>query len=202
MPEPVDAPAGDVPVHRRTIEFESFDRGDAFEVVGRLQDRRPWAAGTRAIELLHHMELRVTVRKETLVITQADARMHAFPHAECPAVTAAFEGLVGLRVARGFVRQVQERFSGVSGCTHLEQLARSIGPVVVQTVTSRKAQAVLAGEAESVFSADSTGWALDTCHVWAAGGVAEQKLAAGWVPGKGPFPTPALVEFRDRSDRS
>ena len=79
--------------------------------------------------------------------------MHAFPHTECPTIETAFAGLVGLSVARGYTREVQARFGGPRGCTHLEHLARSLGPVVIQAVTSRRALAVSRGEAEDLLAA-------------------------------------------------
>ena len=88
---------------------------------------------------VHDMELRVRVRIADLTITGATAEMHAFPHTECPTIEAAFAGLEGLSVARGYTREVQARFGGPRGCTHLEHLARSLGPVVIQAVTSRRA---------------------------------------------------------------
>ena len=35
----------------------------------------------------------------------------------------------------------------------------------------------------------------DTCHVWAVGGVAEQKLERGWRPGSSLTPIPALADL-------
>ncbi len=99
-------------------------------------------------------------------------------------------------MARGYTREVQSRFGGPRGCTHLEQLARSLGPVVVQAVTSRRARAVSRGEAVDLLADGGSPWARDSCHIWAEGGMADQKLAAGWRPGIGPYPAPALVTFR------
>ncbi len=164
---------------------------------GRLEDVRPWADGERSVSLVHDMSLSVTVRVEDMTITQAAADMRVFPHAECPAILEAFEGLVGLGVARGYTRAVQERFGGPQGCSHLEHLARSLGPVVVQAVTSRRARALRRGETPDLLSGAATPWARDTCHVWAEGGVAEQKLAAGWRPGIGPYPAQPVEVIRD-----
>ena len=100
------------------------------------------------MSIVHEMELQVTVRIADLTITEANAVMHTFPHAECPAIVSAFAGLAGLSITRGYTRQVQERFGGPRGCTHLEQLARSLGPLVVQAVTSRRARAVSRGEVD------------------------------------------------------
>jgi hypothetical protein len=185
-----------VPVHRRSIEYEPFDRGDALLVVGRLRDTRPWAEGVQTTSKVHDMELRVSVRIADMAITEAVADMHTFPHSECPAIVQAFAGLKGLNVARGYTREVQRLFGGPKGCTHLEQLARSLGPVVVQAVTSRRALALSRGESGDPVTGSSSPWARDSCHVWAEGGVADQKLAAGWRPGVGPYPSPPLEEIR------
>jgi len=68
--------------------------------------------------------------------------------------------------------------------------------VVVQAITSRRARAVSRGESEDLLSGAGSPWARDSCHVWAEGGAADQKLAAGWRPGIGPYPAPAVVTFR------
>lgn len=184
-----------VPLHRRSIEYEAFDHGDTLAVVGRLVDSRPWAEDGRSVARVHDMELRVAVAIEGLCITEAEALMHTFPHTECPGIVAAFAALEGLSVARGYTREVQARFGGPRGCTHLEHLARSLGPVVVQAVTSRRAREVSEGRSPDLLAAGSSPWARNSCHIWAEGGLAEQKLAAGWRPGTGPYPSPALETF-------
>jgi hypothetical protein len=67
--------------------------------------------------------------------------------------------------------------------------------VVIQAVTSRRARAVAAGDAPDLITGTSSPWARDTCHIWAEGGLADQKLAAGWRPGVGPYPAPPLQTF-------
>jgi len=184
------------PLHRRSIDFEVFDAEDALLVVGKLRDTRPWADGDQAVAIVHDMALRVTVRVSDMTITEATAEMHTFPHSECPAIVQSFAGLTGLSVARGYTREVQSRFGGPRGCTHLEQLARSLGPVVIQAVTSRRALAVSRGELDDLLSGPDSPWARDSCHVWAEGGVADQKLAAGWRPGTGPYPSLPVEDIR------
>lgn len=200
----VPAPGADaVPLHRRAIEYRSYvDDGDLI-VVGRLTDTRPWAAAGPAVATVHDMELRVRVRQDDMTITGVTVKMHTYPHTECPTIESAFDGLVGLCVARGYTREVQSRFGGPRGCTHLEHLARSLGPVVVQSVTSLRARSVARGEAEDLLSQGMAGspWARDSCHIWAEGGIADQKIAAGWRPGVGPYPSPALVTFLRHDER-
>jgi hypothetical protein len=183
-----------VPVHARSIEYQAFDEGDVLRIIGRLRDTRPWAADGSSVHRVHDMELRVTVRVDDLTITESDAVMHVFPHHECPGIVSAFRALAGLQVGRGFTREVQNRFGGPKGCTHLEHLARSLGPVVVQSVTSKRAQARSQGSDDPILGAVSP-WVRNSCHVWAEGGVAEQKVAVGWRPGVGAYPSPSLEEI-------
>ncbi len=200
----VPRPADDaVPVHRRSIDYRAYVVDDDLVIVGSLRDVRPWVRDAGAVATVHDMELRVRVRSADLTIIGVTAEMHAFPHTECPTIETAFAGLEGLSVARGYTREVQARFGGPRGCTHLEHLARSLGPVVIQAVTSRRLQAVTRGEAEDLLAASGDGgspWARNSCHIWAEDGIAEQKLAAGWRPGVGSYPSPALVTFLERSD--
>ena len=193
--------AGSVALHRRAIDYQAFALGDDIVVVGRLTDSRPWAEDGSAVHTVHDLELRVQVRTSDLTIVGATAEMHTYPHTECPAIEEAFADLVGLGVTRGYTREVQSRFGGPKGCTHLEHLARSLGPVVIQAVTSGRALAVSRGESEDLLAGGGgTGspWARDSCHIWAEGSIADQKLSAGWRPGVGPYPAPALVTFVER----
>jgi len=182
-------------VHRRTIEFQAFDTGEHLVVDAELRDDRPWADGERDVAALHDMTLQVAVRKEDLVIDRAEAVMRRYPHAECPSITGAFEGLVGLSVGRGYTRAVQERFGGANGCAHLEQLARTIGPVVIQGMTSIRAKARDWSRLESEPAERPRLFPRNTCHVFVDGGPAEQKLAAGWRPGIGGYPAPPVEVF-------
>lgn len=190
------------PVHRRTIEIDAFEEEDTYRVVGRLRDERPWAAAVGQVQYLHDMVLDVEVARTSMTIVAARATMHRFPHSECPGIEDAFGGLVGLNVARGYNREVQARFGRALGCSHLEFLARAIGPVVVQAMTSAGARSGYHPRAEGAgreVVASATRWLADTCHVWAVGGVGEQKLALGWRPGVDGYPSPTLVELRRRT---
>lgn len=184
----------ELPLHHRTLDFTAYDDGEHLRVVGRLRDSRPWAVdGTSEV---HDMELRVRVRRRDLTITDCEAVMHAFPHAECPGIVAAFAGLAGLRTTRGFTRAVQSLVGGPNGCTHLDQLARALGPVVVQAATSWRARELREGRAADLLpESQEAPFARGTCHVWAEGGVGERKLAAGWRPGRGRYPAPPLEEI-------
>ncbi|HSZ37150.1 MAG TPA: DUF2889 domain-containing protein [Acidimicrobiales bacterium] len=209
MPESSDAaptvaslrpPAGsdEVPVHRRTIDIEVFVRKEYLLVVGTLADVRPWASGELGPRELHRMELAIVVRRADMTITDAVAEMKTFPHAECTVIEPKFSELIGLSVARGYTAAVQERFGRERGCSHLEFLARAIGPAVVQSMTSAAAEQF---EKSGVYpdGGRSLSFLSNTCHVFIEDGPGSQKIEAGWRPGMfGLYPAPTVTEIRRR----
>jgi hypothetical protein len=190
--------SGELPVHRRTIDMSVFAREDHFFVIGTLHDQRPWASGALGPRDLHRMELALVVRRADLVIVDAAATMGTFPHAECPTIEASFSDLVGLSVSRGYSSAVQARFGRERGCSHLEFLARALGPVVIQAITSSAAHRIELGDGEAFFGEGGAAWLVNTCHLWAEDGVGMQKVATGWQPGSAEYPAPSLVEIRRR----
>jgi hypothetical protein len=186
-----------------------FERDGHHVVVGTLHDQRPWASGAIGPRDLHHMELGIVVRRADLVIVDAEATMGTFPHAECPSIEGAFRDLVGLSVSRDYTSAVQARFGRARGCSHIEFLARALGPVVIQAITSSAAWRVELGDGEESIgeSDESTGqgglsWVANTCHIWADDGIGRQKLATGWRPGRAEYPAPSVVEIRRRQGQS
>ena len=193
--------SAEVPLHRRTIDVEVYERDGHMVVIGTLSDQRPWASGRFGPRQVHLMELGIVVRCSDLVIVDAVAKMGTFPHAECPDIEGAFSGLIGLSVTRGYTSAVQERFGRARGCSHLEFLARVLGPVVIQALTASSSRLMDDGvEVVPGGTGLESGlqWMTNTCHVWAEDGVGLQKLAAGWRPGIDGYPSPSLVEIRRR----
>ncbi|WP_406443167.1 DUF2889 domain-containing protein [Streptomyces sp. NBC_00631] len=185
----------ELPLHRRTIIVTAYEEGGGeISVEAELRDERPWEKPPGGV--VHRMVLAVRVRLADMVIVAAEAGMKDFPHAECPLITPAFDQLVGLCVTAGYSRAVQERFRGVSGCAHLYELSRALGPAVVQSALSARNRA--AGPASH--DPRATARVLNSCHIWAPDGVGLRKLDAGWVPGPGPRPVPELGHFQGTTD--
>lgn len=190
-----------VPAHRRSITVEVVDRPEHFEVTAHLTDERPWAEGSEHVHLVHDLGLRLEVRRADLVITAAAAEMNRFPHAECPGIAPSFEGLVGLSVARGYTKAVQERFGRVKGCAHLVVLATAVAPTVIQAIPSSASRAAGTSGIASSISGEPT-WLSGTCHIWEPEqGVGPAKVAIGWRPGRGEYPAPPLSEIQERAER-
>ncbi len=131
----------ELPVHQRTIDMQVFEREGHLVVIGILHDQRPWASGGSGPRDVHRMELGIVVRRSDLVIVDAEAVMHTFPHAECTDIENSFSDLVGLSISRGYTNAVQKRFGRERGCSHLEFLARALGPVVIQALSALGARA-------------------------------------------------------------
>ncbi|HEY3586897.1 MAG TPA: DUF2889 domain-containing protein [Myxococcaceae bacterium] len=184
------------PLHRRTVVYEAFVSGeDEIRVVGTFRDERPWSPDRPPGGVLHGMTLEVTVRPSDRTITTARATMSVFPHAECPVIEPAFGQLVGVSLRAGYGREVSRRFAGVQGCAHLHEVARGLGPAAVQALISwHSYHRPEGGEGQSTPSPG----ALNSCHLWAAGGIGEQKLAAGWRIGRETaYPVQPIAHFRD-----
>jgi hypothetical protein len=192
VPIPDLSAAPPTAVHRRSIIMDSYPVDDEHvTVVGRLTDVEPW--GDPGHEVIHDMTLMLTVRLADLVITSAVAGMGSFPHAECPFIAPAFAQLEGLSVRRGFTRELRERLGGVSGCAHLGELARAMGPAIVRTSAAARHRQATADPA----NAGPAPLPLGSCHIWAPDGPGPQKMEAGWVPGSVPFPVPPVAYFKD-----
>jgi hypothetical protein len=181
-------PTTQVPLHRRSIDVECFDDDGALRLEGTLRDERPWAEG----RLVHHMELQLIVTLPELRIESATAHMHAFPHDECPFIAPKFAQLEGLTITRGFTRALRESFGGVSGCQHLHELARVMGPAAVQATTSLRASRRARGDDTVMDPAQVSRFLNGTCHVWSADGPGPRKVDLGWVPGRTDMPVPAV----------
>ncbi|WP_405812964.1 DUF2889 domain-containing protein [Streptomyces sp. NBC_01390] len=183
----------ELPLHRRTITVTAYEEaGGEISVEARLCDERPWEEPPGGI--VHHMALSVRIRLTDMVITAAEADMRGFPHAECPLIAPAFDGLAGLSVAAGYNRAIQERFRGVLGCSHLYELSRALGPAAVQAAMSAAARR-RAAAGDHDHDPRATAGVLNSCHIWAPDGAGLRKLAAGWRPGTGPRPVPTLSTF-------
>src|SRR3954470_8084074 len=106
-------PAPRVPLHTRTVPYRAYEVDHEYlEIVADFTDVREWRPAPFVEGRVHEMRLEVTVRLPHLTIAAARAGMSAYPHAECPLITARFGQLVGLRVVGGYAREVDKRFKG------------------------------------------------------------------------------------------
>ncbi|MEI6622280.1 MAG: DUF2889 domain-containing protein [Actinomycetes bacterium] len=187
-----------IPHHRRSIVFDVYDAdNNAVEIVGRLRDERPWASNPLELPVIHDLELDVTVSLTDFTVQGVDVRFHTYPHAECPEIAEAFQQLVGLPVGRGWVNAMRERVGGPAGCTHLRELARGMAPVLLQAAFSAAVRNGYVSTSDASSARALLPMLTGSCHIWAGGGIAEQKIDHGWRPGTTEYPVPPLASFLD-----
>jgi hypothetical protein len=161
-----------LPVHVREIRIDavvtraSGETPASLRVHGMLEDRRPrnmpdWIQHDG--DVIHHMEVTLTVSWPELVITAIEGTMRTVPHPEvCPDAVPPLQSLVGVAVGRGFTRAVNERIGRERGCTHVAALIQAMGPVVRQG----------AGAAFGFVKPGSGAmpWFINSCQAWREGG--------------------------------
>jgi Protein of unknown function (DUF2889) len=174
-----------LPVHVRTIRIDAVECAAgsdpvALRVHGSLEDRRPrgvpgWIQHDG--DVIHHMEVTLTVGWPDLVVTAIDGAMRSFPHAGiCPDALPPLQSLVGIAVGAGFTRAVNERIGRDRGCTHVAALILAMGPVVRQGAGAAFGFAT-PGDPRG------TPWFVNSCQAWREGG----PLHRAWLAGE-PLP--------------
>lgn len=110
------------------------------------------------------MRVALTVRFPELAIVRAEEVMAAHPYGVGTDALPPLEGLVGVSVAHGFTRVLNERFGRQLGCSHLTALIQALAPVV--------RQAAGAAFVEKKCAPPNPGerWFINTWPAWREGG--------------------------------
>lgn len=174
-------------VHTRSICVQAYSRADGlWDLEAGLTDTKAGdfklATGVRpAGEPVHDMRLSVTIDSQMNVI-DASARSLRVPYpGHCDAIEPAYARLVGLNLLRDFRQRLRERLGGISGCSHLTELATVLPTAAVQAFagevfkTQDKSQE-LAGPAKRP-------WQLDRCHALKSDGPAVAEFYPRWYRG-------------------
>jgi hypothetical protein len=154
-------------MHTRAIECKGYERADGlWDIEAHLVDTKTYAHSRRnggrdrqAGEPVHDMWLRVTIDLD-MVIHAAEARTDEGPYPICGDITANFQALAGVKIGRGWRRDIAERLGGVKGCTHLVELLGPLGTTAFQA-TGRARQA-----REARRPASKKPYQLNSCHVY------------------------------------
>lgn len=168
-------------IHTRSIVCRSFARADGLlDLDGRFIDTRafdytsPWRGPCSAGDALHHMQMRLTVDRERLIVAVVSA-MVSSPYDTCPGVNPNFQRLVGMSLARGFRQALRERLGGVEGCTHVLALLDAMAAAAVQAFASRFHSPRQPGEPEPVriFKPSAL---VGTCHSYRPDGPVMRRM--------------------------
>ena len=136
---PLSPPAPRKLQHTRQIECKGYEREDGlWDIEAQLIDsksyvhtRRHGGRERQPGEPVHHMWLRITIDLDML-IHDAEAVTDAGPYSYCGDITPNFKSLIGLKIGRGWRREINQRLGGVKGCTHLVELLGPLGTTAFQ----------------------------------------------------------------------
>lgn len=170
--------------HTRTIEVEAFARDDGlWDIDARITDIKTrdakLASGVRPAGMpIHDLWLRLTINTQMTII-DAEAVSDAVPYpGYCNTIGPAYKSLIGLNLMKGFRQQLNERLSGIDGCTHLTEL----GPILPTAVVQAFAGDVFKTRDGADTDVQSTKpFQLDRCHALRTDGPAVAKYYPRWV---------------------
>jgi hypothetical protein len=170
-----------IPLHTRTIRMDAVRVSESeLEVTGHLVDDRPepedWF-GVPSGLVIHDMRVTLRVRHPDLMVTAAAAAMTRHPYTICPDAIAPLERLVGLSIAQGFTRAVNERLGRARGCAHLTALIHALAPVV------RQAAGVAFRGTRQAPDPSHDRWFVNTCQAWREHGPLHTRLVANDLEG-------------------
>jgi hypothetical protein len=167
--------------HTRAIHIQAYAREDGlWDLDAHISDIK-----TRDIKLqsglrmggqpLHDLLLRVTIDTQ-FNVKDASAVSNAVPyHGHCEAIAPDYKKLTGLNLMQQFRQGVKERFGGVSGCTHLNELAQILPTAAVQAFAGDVFDT--SDEAQS----SQQPFELDRCHALRTDGAAVAKFYPRWA---------------------
>jgi DUF2889 family protein len=176
------------PAQVRTIRVTATRVGEhELEVTGHLVDERPVGTGVDWLDdghgtTIHDMTLTLRVRHPDLVVLSVGGTMAEHPYTLCPDALPPLQRLVGLSVARGFTRAVNERFGRQHGCSHLVALVHAMAPVVRQGAGAafRVAAPPAAGVPPGT---EHDAWFVNSCQAWREDGPLHRRFVSGDLAG-------------------
>lgn len=166
-------------LHHRSIQCEGFQREDGlWDIEAHLTDQRSYDCGydpihrggvIRAGENVHNMRVRITLDLDFL-IHAAVAVSDETPFPICFQAAQVMQRLVGIRLSKGWRKDVSERIGTAESCTHLIDLLSSISTTAYQTMhTALEARAHQHKIANKEFKREKPA-ILDTCIALATNG--------------------------------
>lgn len=170
--------------HTRTIQVEAFARDDGlWDLDARITDTKTrdatLASGVRpAGAPIHDLWLRLTIDIQ-LNIIDAEAVSDSVPYpGYCNTIGPAYKALIGLNLLKGFRQQLNERLSGIDGCTHLTELAPVLPTAAVQAFAGDVFKTRDDGDANEQ---GAKPFQLDRCHALRTDGAAVAKYYPRWA---------------------
>lgn len=166
-------------LHHRSIQCEGFKREDGlWDIEAHLTDQRSYDCSydpehrgglIRAGDNVHNMRVRLTLDLDFL-IHDALAISEETPFPICFQAAQVMPRLIGLRMGKGWLKEVRERISTEVSCTHLIDLLTPIANTAYQTMhTALEERAAQRKREDKNFTRKKLG-ILDTCIALASDG--------------------------------
>lgn len=111
---------------RRVRWMDVHREGDSLNIAAGFQDSATDPSGGR--EAVHEYRLTALVDQATGALLEVEADPRVLPYRECPAAVGNIERLLGVSVG-DFRQEVLSRLPGTLGCTHLNDVLRSLADV-------------------------------------------------------------------------
>lgn len=167
---PLPEPAARQAIHSRTVSCEGFQRDDGlWDIDARMVDTKTYGfpnhdrGRIEAGEALHDIRLRLTL-DERYLIHEVQASIDDSPFHVCSAAVGGMRQLIGLRIEKGWMREVRRRVGGTRGCTHLIELLGPLATTAFQTMHKQRS------EGSPKVESQTKPVILDTCHALASDG--------------------------------
>jgi hypothetical protein len=170
--------------HTRAISIEAFARDDGlWDLDAQITDIKTrdsnLASGIRPSGLpIHDLSLRITIDTH-MTIVDAEAVSDAVPYPGfCNTIGPDYKKLIGLNLLRQFRFGVNERLSGVKGCTHITELAQLLPTAAIQAFAGDVID-TRDGADDSNFTEKP--FQLDRCHALRVDGLAVAQYYPRWA---------------------
>jgi hypothetical protein len=170
--------------HTRAISIKAFARDDGlWDLDAQITDTKTrdsnLASGTRASgSPIHDLSLRITI-DTNMTIVDAEAVSDAVPYPGfCNTIGPEYKKLIGLNLLRQFRFGVNERLSGIKGCTHITELAHLLPTAAIQAFAG---DVIDTRDGADDSNATEKPFQLDRCHALRVDGLAVAQYYPSWA---------------------
>lgn len=158
-------------IHKRDIQLVTYPLDDYKMIIhGVFKDHRYVGvfdmAGTyKEPGVVHHIDVKLLIRFNPLVIEEAEAQMIKVPMPECRTTLDNLPKIKGLEVKSGFSKNIRSKLGGKDGCNHLSQLIVVIGQEIISgwLAHKRRNKATLPNDIESLAEEK---YIYNSCRMW------------------------------------
>lgn len=176
-------------LHTRTYDVRTYKvTSEQIRLIGTVDDAKPpglYIEGDPESLGIHRMTVDLLLSYPSLVIEEATVEFQTNPAETCPSIEPTYQQLVGLSIARGFARKVNELFGAQRGCTHIGALLKAMAPVAVQTIYSMQMSESkvpvrwIQPDDDEATLQQALEFTVNSCHVWDEEGEAVSTILNG-----------------------